>query len=82
MITSQQYLPTTAVFCIFPFRLETLQHIRTDLTCARSLPLAIAKRSHGRHGRLLSQSSITDFTHFPMLTTRRFALMQVVENAV
>ena len=71
-----------AVLCIFPFHLVTLQHVRTDYTCACSLPIAFVKhkRPSGKYGP--PQSSINGFRYFSMLTRRRFALMQVFENAV
>ena len=82
MIASAAMPAYIAVLCIFPFHLMTLQHVRTDLTCACSLPIAIAKRKCSSWKQDPPQSSITDFRHFSMLTRRRVALMQVVENAV
>ena len=56
MIVSAAIPAHIAVLCMFPIRLVTLQHARTDLTCACSLPLAIAKRSYGKSGRLLCRN--------------------------
>jgi hypothetical protein len=83
MIVSAAMPVHIAVLCISPIRPVTLQHVRTDLDmCTQSSTRHCQAFSWEIWTPALPQSSITDFTHFSMLTRRRFALMQVVENAV